>query len=85
MKDYSVLLGLWKALKAAGLAAFTLFLTALGTGGLDSVFNAFSNGLSEVKLPIYISIALVALLKFLHNLLKQYLASKVPAEVPPSQ
>ena len=72
---YSWLIALKKVLFAALGSVLTLL---LASGGLDKFFEVLINGIPGLGLPGYIPVAVVALLKFAHNYIKQYLASKIP-------
>ena len=76
--QYNIMLGLWKALKAA-LMALLAFL--LATGGIDRFFQLLAENIPNIGIPVYLVPIILGLLKLLQNLIKQALAS-IPAEVP---
>lgn len=67
--------GLLKALKAAGLAFIGV---AVGSGLADNAVDVITIGLIPHVNPIF-SVSLIALGKFLHNLIKNY------KPVPPTE
>lgn len=80
--DYDVLIGLWKAVKAA---LFTLLAFLLATGGLDKFFETLGSNISSVGLPVWAVPVILAALKLLQNLIKQSLKSVPNKEPEPTE
>jgi len=70
------------ALRKVFFAALGSVLTLLiYSGGLDTFFTMLQEGVGTLGLPVWAIPLVLAGIKFVHNLAKQYLTRKVPPPV----